>query len=113
LLTYSTAGSLFGMKSTRAKAARLVIWQKTLKQRQFAIILGHPIIEMPAKPGIAANSVPIVFDDSSGYLIIGCADIRSLWAPVIYKSFMEFCTTKHVGGSVVDPTLFRYHRVIA
>lgn len=89
------------------------IWQPGLQQSQPATILGHPMTEMAAMPDIAANSVPIVFGDFSGYLIIDRTGIRILRDPYTNKPFVQFYTTKRVGGGVVDPTLFRYHKVAA
>lgn len=89
------------------------IWQPGLQQGQPATILGHPMTEMAAMPDIAANSIPIVFGDFSGYLIIDRTGIRILRDPYTNKPFVQFYTTKRVGGGVVDPTLFRYHKVAA
>lgn len=89
------------------------IWQPGLQQGQPATILGHPMTEMAAMPDIAANSVPIVFGDFSGYLIIDRTGIRILRDPYTNKPFVQFYTTKRVGGGVTDPTLFRYHKVAA
>lgn len=89
------------------------IWQPGLQQGQPATILGHPMTEMAAMPDIAANSIPIVFGDFSGYLIIDRTGIRILRDPYTNKPFVQFYSTKRVGGGVVDPTLFRYHKVAA
>lgn len=89
------------------------IWQPGLQSGQPATILGHPMTEMAAMPDIAANSVPIVFGDFSGYLIIDRTGIRILRDPYTNKPFVQFYTTKRVGGGVTDPTLFRYHKVAA
>lgn len=89
------------------------IWQPGLQVGQPATILGHPMTEMAAMPDIAAGAIPIVFGDFSGYLIIDRTGIRILRDPYTNKPFVQFYTTKRVGGGVVDPALFRYHKVAA
>lgn len=89
------------------------IWQPGLVSGQPATILGFPVTEMAAMPDIAANAIPIVFGDFSGYLVIDRMGIRILRDPYSNKPFVQFYTTKRVGGGVVDPTLFRYHKIAA
>lgn len=89
------------------------VWQPGLQAGQPASILGFPVTEMAAMPDIAANAIPIVFGDFSGYLVIDRMGIRILRDPYSQKPFVQFYTTKRVGGGVVDPTLFRYHKIAA
>lgn len=87
------------------------IWQPGLKEGQPATILGFPVTELAAMPDIAAGAIPIVFGDFSGYLIVDRMGIRILRDPYTNKPFVQFYTTKRVGGGVVDPTKLRYHTV--
>lgn len=89
------------------------IWQPGLQLGQPATVLGHPVTEFAAMPDIAAGAIPIVFGDFSGYLVIDRTGIRILRDPYTNKPFVQFYTTKRVGGGVVDPTVFRYHKVAA
>ncbi|MBD7990736.1 phage major capsid protein [Ochrobactrum sp. Sa2BUA5] len=89
------------------------IWQPGLQSGQPATVLGHPVTEFAAMPDIAAGAIPIVFGDFSGYLVIDRTGIRILRDPYTNKPFVQFYTTKRVGGGVVDPTVFRYHKVAA
>lgn len=89
------------------------IWQPGLQAGQPANILGFPVTEMAAMPDIAANAIPIVFGDFSGYLVIDRMGIRILRDPYTNKPFVQFYTTKRVGGGVTDPTVFRYHKIAA
>lgn len=89
------------------------LWQPGLQAGQPATILGFPVTELAAMPDIAANALPIVFGDFSGYLVLDRMGIRLLRDPFTNKPFVQFYTTKRVGGGVVDTTLFRYHRVEA
>jgi HK97 family phage major capsid protein len=87
------------------------IWQPGLQSGQPATVLGFPVTEIAALPDIAADAIPVVFGDFSGYLIIDRMGIRILRDPYSNKPFVQFYTTKRVGGGVVDPTKLRYHTV--
>jgi len=87
------------------------IWQPGLQQGQPAAILGFPVTEMAAMPDVAANAIPVVFGDFSGYLVLDRVGVRILRDPFTAKPYVLFYTTKRVGGGVVDPTKFRYHKI--
>ncbi len=87
------------------------IWQPGLVAGQPATVLGFPVTEMAAMPDIAAGSIPVVFGDFTGYLVVDRMGIRILRDPYSNKPFVQFYTTKRVGGGVVDPTKLRYHLV--
>lgn len=90
------------------------IWQPGLVLGQPATVLGHPVTEFAAMPDIAAGAIPIVFGDfQRGYLVIDRTGIRILRDPYTKKPFVQFYTTKRVGGGVTDPTALRYHKVAA
>lgn len=89
------------------------IWQPGLQAGQPANILGFPVTELAAMPDIGAGNIPIIFGDFSGYLVLDRVGIRVLRDPFTNKPFVHFYVTKRVGGGVVDPTLFRYHKVEA
>ncbi|MEO4000319.1 phage major capsid protein [Mesorhizobium sp. CAU 1732] len=89
------------------------IWQPGLVSGQPATILGFPVTEMAAMPDVAADAIPVVFGDFTGYLVIDRMGIRILRDPYTNKPFVQFYTTKRVGGGVVDPTKLRYHVVSA
>lgn len=90
------------------------IWQPGLVSGQPATILGFPVTELAAMPDIAADAIPIVFGDfARGYLVVDRTGIRILRDPYTNKPFVQFYTTKRVGGGVTDPTALRYHKVAA
>jgi len=89
------------------------IWQPGLVSGQPATVLGFAVTEMAAMPDIAAGAIPVVFGDFTGYLVIDRMGIRILRDPYTNKPFVQFYTTKRVGGGVVDPTKLRYHTVAA
>ena len=90
------------------------IWQPGLVLGQPATILGFPVTELAAMPDIAADAIPVVFGDfQRGYLVIDRMGIRILRDPYSNKPFVQFYTTKRVGGGVTDPTALRYHKIAA
>ena len=89
------------------------IWQPGLQAGEPATVLGHPTTELAAMPDIAADAIPLIFGDFSGYLIIDRKGIDILRDPYTNKPFVQFYTTKRVGGGVTDPTKFRYHKIAA
>jgi HK97 family phage major capsid protein len=55
-------------------------------------------------PNIAANAVPILFGDfKQGYQIIDRIGIRVLRDPYTNKPYVQFYTTKRVGGGLLNP----------
>ena len=90
------------------------IWQPGLVSGQPATILGFPVSELAAMPDIAADAIPVVFGDfQRGYLVVDRTGIRILRDPYTNKPFVQFYTTKRVGGGVTDPTALRYHKIAA
>ncbi|NGN44979.1 phage major capsid protein [Mesorhizobium sp. CGMCC 1.15528] len=89
------------------------IWQPGLQAGQPANVLGFPVTELAAMQDVAAGNIPIIFGDFSGYLVLDRLGVRVLRDPFTNKPFVQFYTTKRVGGGVVDPTVFRYHKIEA
>lgn len=79
------------------------IWQPSLQVGQPASLSGYPVAEDDNMPDIAAGSFSIAFGDfRRGYLIVDRMGIRVLRDPFSAKPFVEFYTTKRVGGGVQD-----------
>ena len=67
------------------------------------VLLGDPIVLMQDLPDLAANSLSIVLADwRRFYYIIDRFGIRVLRDPYTNKPYIQFYTTKRVGGSVVN-----------
>lgn len=78
------------------------IWQPGIAGSQPATILDRPYREMIDMPTPAAATSPIVFGDiRAGYKIVDRMGIRVLRDPYSAKPFVEFYTTKRVGGGIV------------
>jgi HK97 family phage major capsid protein len=81
------------------------LWQPPLSQELRPTLLGHPVYvtdHMPAlTKGTAASS--IAFGNfRSGYQIVDRQDIRIVRDPYSVKPYVEFYTTKRLGGDVVN-----------
>lgn len=78
------------------------LWQPALVAGQPAAILGQPYREMPDMPAVAASASCVVFGDiRAGYKVIDRIGYRTQRDPFTAKPFVEFYTTKRVGGGIV------------
>jgi HK97 family phage major capsid protein len=77
------------------------LWQPSMQLGQPASLLGYPITEDDNMPDIGAGAFPMAFGDfRRGYLIVDRRGIRVLRDPYSAKPFVQFYTTKRVGGGV-------------
>jgi len=80
------------------------LWQPSYQAGQPQTLAGYPITELPAMPAVAANSKPILFGDfSQAYMIVDGVGVRVLRDPFTNKPFVQFYTTKRVGGGLLNP----------
>jgi len=78
------------------------LWQPALGEKAPPTILGQPYREAIDMPAVAANAFPILFGDfKAGYAIVDRLGIRVLRDPYSAKPFVEFYTTRRVGGQVI------------
>lgn len=88
------------------------IWQPSYVAGQPATLAGFPITEVPDMPDVAANALPIMFGDfKRGYMVIDRVGIRVLRDPYTNKPYVNFYTTKRVGGGLLDPLSLRAQKV--
>jgi HK97 family phage major capsid protein len=79
------------------------LWQPSLIAGQPSTFLGYPIVEAEDMPVIVANAFPLAFGNfKAGYLVTDRFGTRVLRDPFTAKPYVEFYTTKRVGGAVVD-----------
>jgi len=84
------------------------LWQPSFVAGQPATIAGYPLSEIPGMPDMVANATPILFGDFlRGYLIIDRVGVRVLRDPYTNKPFVNFYTTKRVGGGLLNPEPLR------
>lgn len=76
-------------------------WRPGLIEGQPDRILGYAITEAEDMPDIGANTYAIAFGDfQRGYLIVDRMGVRVLRDPYSSKPYIEFYTTKRVGGGM-------------
>lgn len=90
------------------------LWQPSYIAGQPSTLCGFPVVEMPDMPDVAANAVPIMFGDfQRGYLIVDRTGVRVLRDPYTNKPYVQFYTTKRVGGGLLNPQSLRAMKVAA
>lgn len=88
------------------------LWQPTYVAGAPATLAGFPITEVPDMPDVAANSVPLLFGDfKRTYTIFDRVGVRVLRDPFTNKPFVQFYTTKRIGGGVHNPEPMRGMKV--
>ncbi len=94
-----TAGTVMKLKDGEGR----YLWQQALVAGRPSILLGHPVAICEDMTAIGANSFRIAFGDfKSGYIIVDRLGVRLLRDPYSNKPYINFYTTKRVGGSLVD-----------
>jgi HK97 family phage major capsid protein len=79
------------------------LWQPGLQAGQPQQILSFPVTIAQDMPALGADSLSLAFGDfSEGYQIVDRQGIRVLRDPYSAKPYVEFYTTKRVGGGVVN-----------
>lgn len=77
-------------------------------------IFGFPVETDEGMPDIAAGATPVAFGDfNSGYLINDRVGIKLLRDPYSKKPFVQFYTTKRVGGGLLDSNAIKLLRIAA
>jgi HK97 family phage major capsid protein len=116
-----TANAQFAMNRNTMRAVRLLkdttnqyLWQPSYQAGTPATLAGYPVTEVPAMPDVAANSTPILFGDfDQSYLIVDSVGTRILRDPFSAKPYVQFYTTKRVGGGLLNPEAMKVQRVAA
>lgn len=78
-------------------------WQPSSQAGQPALFLGFPVAAFEDFEALAANSLSMAVGDMrEAYQIVDRLGIRTLRDPYSAKPYVEFYTTKRVGGDVVN-----------
>lgn len=87
---------------TASDGAGTFLWEPGLRAGDPDLLLGHPIVIFEDMADEAANAYPVAFGDMrEAYLIIDhTTGIRVLRDPYSSKPYVEFYTTKRVGGGL-------------
>lgn len=79
------------------------IWSPGIQAGQPATLLGYPVAAFEDMPDPGASSLSIAVGDMrEAYQIVDRIGIRTLRDPYSAKPYVEFYTTKRVGGDVVN-----------
>lgn len=106
----SSVGALRKLKD----AGNNYIWQPSFEKGQPSTISGVPIVTIPGMPTVAANAIVALYGDmQETYLVVDRIGIRVLRDPYTNKPFVNFYTTKRVGGGVKNPDAMKALRIAA
>lgn len=116
-----TANARFMMNRTSQGAIRKLkdgqgnyLWQPSYVAGQPATIAGYPVTTVAGMPNIAANAIAALFGDfKRGYQIVDRTGVRVLRDPFTNKPFVQFYTTKRVGGGLLNPDVLKALKVNA
>lgn len=90
------------VRTLKDATSGIYAWQPALGVGNPATILGQPYREALDMPAIAGGAKPILFGDfKSGYQIVDRMGVKVLRDPYSSKPFVEFYTTRRVGGQVI------------
>ncbi len=81
------------------------VWQASLAEGTPHTLLGFPVFLSDDMPQVQSNktSTPIAFGNfNAGYCIVDRQDMKILRDPFSAKPYVEFYTTKRVGGDVIN-----------
>ena len=80
------------------------IWQPAFQAGQPSTLMGAPIVDMPDMPAVASLNAALLYGDMQRtYLIVDRMGTRVLRDPYTNKPYVQFYTTKRVGGAVQNP----------
>jgi HK97 family phage major capsid protein len=104
------ASAVFCMRRSTVGQIRLLkshdsqyIWQPGLQAGEPATLLGDPVVRMADMPAIGSGTTPIAYGNlAETYTIVDRLAIRILRDPYSNKPYVEFYTTKRVGGDVTN-----------
>lgn len=107
---YSANARFFMNRASLGKIRKLkdgqgnYLWQPSFQIGQPQTLNGAPVVDLPGMPAMAANAISILFGDmEQTYLIVDRIGINVLRDPFTNKPFVQFYTTKRVGGGVINP----------
>lgn len=121
LPTAYTLGARFAMnRSTEGRLRKLkdgqgnYLWQPSAQAGAPATLNGYPITEVPDMPDVAANALSVAFGNfPRTYLIVDRVGVRVLRDPFSKKPFIQFYTTKRVGGGLLTPEPMKFLKIAA
>lgn len=91
------------------------LWQPSLAAGQPSSLLGYPVVELEdmATYSTTAALAVALGDFAMGYQIVDRIGIRTLRDPFTNKPYVQFYTTRRVGGDVIDFEAIKFLRFSA
>lgn len=88
------------------------LWQPSMVAGQPSTLGGFPLSEVPDMPDAVAGAAAVLFGDfKRTYTIYDRVGVRVLRDPYTNKPFVQFYTTKRVGGGVHNPEPMRAMKI--
>lgn len=114
-------GASWLMASTTAASVRKLkdgqnnyLFEPSYQKGQPDMLLGYPVEIDENMPAIGAGNIPVVFGNFKvGYVVNDRSGVRILRDPYTNKPYVNFYTTKRVGGGVRDPNAFKALKISA
>jgi HK97 family phage major capsid protein len=81
------------------------LWQPSLSEGRSSTLLGAPVVVVEAMPALVPGdaSVSVAYGSfKAGYCIVDHGSVHMMRDPYSAKPYVEFYTTRRVGGDVVD-----------
>ena len=108
LMNSTTAAAITKLKDSQGA----YIWREGLMVGEPATLLGYPVEIDEGMPAIGASAMPIAFGNfKAGYLINDRLGLRTLRDPYTNKPYVNFYSTRRVGGGVLDPNAIRLLKI--
>lgn len=90
------------------------LWEPSMQIGTPNQLMGAPVYNAPDMPDVASSALSIAFGDiAQAYRIVERAGTRVLRDPYSVKPFVEFYTTKRIGGDVVNYDAVKVLRIQA
>jgi HK97 family phage major capsid protein len=114
-----TGNARFVMNRLTMRAVRLLkdttnqyLWQPSYQAGTPSTLAGYAVTEVPAMPNVEAGAKPILFGDfDQAYLIVDSIGTRLIRDPYTNKPYVQFYTTKRVGGGLLNPEAVKAQNV--
>lgn len=85
------------------------LWQPSAQAGQPSLLAGFGVFEGEDMPGIGADSFPLAFGNfAEAYAIVDRIGIRTLLDPYSDKPWLQYYTTKRVGGGLMNGEAIKF-----
>lgn len=110
LMAQSTFTALRKLKDGSSGANRYLLWTPELiGGRLVNTLLGSPVVKCSEVDAIGSGKYPVAYGDfKQGYLIVDRLGIRLIRDNLTAKPYVQFYTTKRVGGGVMNSEAVKF-----